>query len=76
MQKSLYFQVKGPKLIVRDIEKQYGGCGWVEELFTVLLQEMMIEILNSSSLIVNLSWQSCVGMVKSRSSCSSLCTRS
>ena len=40
MQKSLYFQVKGPKLILRGIKKKCGGCGRVEELselFTVLL---------------------------------------
>ena len=68
MQKSLYFQVKGPKLILRDVKK----VRWLwssRRVVTVVYgfttplrrQELMIEILNSSSLIVNISWQSGVG---------------
>ena len=69
MYKSLYFQVKGPKLILRDINKILRWLQWSSRRvvpvvygFTTPLrrQEMMIESLNSSSLIVNLSWQSCV----------------
>ena len=63
MKNSLYFQVKGPKLIFRDIKKVWWL--WLSRSvvrvvygFTTLLrrQELMIEILNSLSLIVNLSW--------------------
>ena len=54
--------MKGRKLILRDIKKSaVGGGGQVVVYgFITLLKrkEMMIEILNSSSLIVNLSWQS------------------
>ena len=91
--KSLYFQSKGPKLILRGNKKKCGAGMWLSRRvvrvqlrvvygFTTPLRrrEMMIEILSSTFLIVNLSWQSCVGwlsgMVKSRSSCISLCTRS
>ena len=76
------------KLILRDIKlklRWLWSCRRVVIVvygFTTPLrrQEMMIKSPNSSSFIVDLSWQNCVGwlsgMVKSRSSCISLSTRS
>ena len=68
------FNRKAPNWILRGIKKSAVTGMWLSRRvvrvqlrvvygFTTPLrrQEMMIEILSSTSLIVNLSWQSCVG---------------
>ena len=74
MQKSLYFPVKGPKLILCDVKKIVVAVVEQKRLVRVVYgfttplrrQEMMIEILNSSSLIENLSWQSLLYVLEAK----------